>query len=255
MNNNKIFIAELDLDSFKKVIDNACIKKHTFNNYFGIDLSNVKCYGDEENLFIVKQFDGYSRIYIMANDEELVKEVLKSLPCNICINIPSKKGIDAWLPLLGEGGMKQIATYQRYGYVNYRKGNDKNLRFAEKEELSIIDKELHHFFSPLTGHLPKAEELSKMIDEKQIVVNRDAEGKLNGALCYQIKGKKAELPFWFDRAGDGLALLFNVFYLCHQADVRQIVFWVNDVNTNTIAIHKMLGAKEDGLTDYIFNKE
>lgn len=255
MNNSNIIFEELDLDSLKIIIDNACIKKHAFNNYFGIDLSNVKCHGDEENLFIVKQFDGFSRVYVMANDDELVKEVFKFLPYNSCINIPSKKGIEAWLPVLREGGMKQIATYQRYSYVNYRKGNDKNLRFAEKEELSIIEKELHHFFSPLTGHLPNAEELLKMIDEKQIVVNRDAEGNLNGALCYQIKGKKAELPFWFDRAGDGLALLFNVFYLCHQADVRQIVFWVNDVNTNTIAIHKMLGAKEDGLIDYIFNKE
>ncbi len=94
-----------------------------------------------------------------------------------------------------------------------------------------------------------------MILDSQIVVNRDDEGKVNGALCYKIKGKKAELPFWFDKGGDGLSLLFNVFFLCHQADVRQIVFWVNDRNTNTIAIHSMLGAKADGLVDYIFNKE
>lgn len=255
MNNSNIIFEELDLDSLKNVIDNACIKKHAFNNYFGIDLSNVKCYGNEENLFIVKRFDGYCRVYIMANDKELIKEVLKSLPYNSCINIPSKKEIDTWLPLLSEGGMKQIATYQRYGYVNYRKGNDKNLKFAEKEDLYVIEKELYHFFSPLTGHLPNIVELSKMIDEKQIVVNRDSEGILKGALCFQIKGKKAELPFWFDRTGDGLSLLFNVFFLCHQAGVRQIVFWVNDENTSTIAIHKMLGAREDGLIDYMFIKE
>ena len=255
MSSNNVLFKEIDLNCLKSIIDNACIKKHTFNNYYGIDLSNVQCYGDEENLFLVKEFEGYRRVYVMANDKDLVKVVFSSLPFNSCVNIPSKKGIDAWLPLLNESGYKQIATYQRYGYINYRKGNDRNLMFAEKEDLMVIEKELHYFFSPLTGHLPNTDELSKMIEEKQIVVNRDSEGHLNGALCYQVKGKKAELPFWFDRAGDGLSLLFNVFYLCHQVEVRQIVFWVNDVNTNTIAIHKMLGAKEDGLIDYIFNKQ
>jgi len=255
MDSNDIVFEEFGMDCLKSIVDKACIKKHTFTNYFGIELNNVKWYGDDENLFIVKQFEGYSRVYLMANDEKIIKNILSSLPLDSCINIPSKNGIDNWLPLLTGSGFKQIATYQRYGYINYRKGNDKNLMFAEKDDISIIDKELHYFFSPLTGHLPNLDELSLMIDEKQIVVNRDDTGVLNGALCFKVKGKKAELPFWFDRTGDGLSLLFKVFYLCHQADVRQIIFWVNDVNQNTIAIHKMLGAKEDGLIDYVFNKE
>lgn len=255
MVNSDIVFETLALDDLKRVIDNACIKKHAYSNYFGIDLNNVKCYGDEDNLFLVKQYDGFSRVYMMANDEEMIKAVLKSLSENSCINIPSKKGIELWLSILAEAGYNQIATYRRYAYVNYRKGNDKNLFFAEMKDLQLIESELHSFFSPLTGHLPNTSELAKMIEGKQIVVNRDENGVVNGGLCYQITGKKAELPFWFDRSGDGLALLFKVFFLCHQFDVRQIIFWVNDVNENTIAIHNMLGAKTDGLVDYIFNKE
>lgn len=252
METNKI---EFIQDGLSSILNDACITKHTYNNYFGIDLNEVSYYGDKDNLFLVKPYDGFSRLYLMANDEVIIKQVLQSLPTNCCINIPSKKGIDSWLPLLQEGGYKRIATYQRYYYVDYRKGNTRNLSFAEFRDLKLINKELHHFFSPLTGHLPNIDELKNMIEAKQIVVNRDADGAINGALCHQIKGKKAELPFWFDRTGDGLSLLFNVFSLCHQSDVRQIVFWVNNINTNTIAIHKMLGAKEDGLVDYIFNKQ
>lgn len=242
-------------DGLSSILGDAFVTKHNFSNYFGIDLNDVSYYGDENNLFLVKPYDGFSRLYLMANDELVIKQVLQSLPTNCCINIPSKKGIDLWLPLLQEGGYKRIATYQRYYYVGYRKGNTKNLNFAELRDLRLINEELHHFFSPLTGHLPNIAELKVMIESKQIVVNRDADGFVNGALCCQIKGKKAELPFWFDKTGDGLALLFNVFFLCHQSNVRQIVFWVNDVNTSTIAIHKMLGAQEDGLVDYIFNKQ
>ncbi len=249
--NNYVFIEE----GLKDVLDKAFVTKHSFSNYFGIDIDGVRYYGNEENLFLLKPYDGFNRVYMMANNEELIKQVMKSLPTNSCINIPSKKGIESWIPLLEKAGYKQIATYRRYGYINYRKGNNKNLDFAKTSDLSVIETELHSFFSPLTGHLPNKEELSKMIEDKQIVVNRDLDGYVIGALCYQIKGKKAELPFWFDKGGDGLTLLFNVFYLCHQAEVRQIVFWVNDINTNTIAIHSMLGAKEDGLVDYIFNNE
>lgn len=250
-NNSLVFTDE----GLKDVVDKACVVKHTFSNYFGIDLEGVKYYGDEENLFLIKTYDDFSRVYLMANDVEKIRNVLNALPANSCINIPCKKGIDDWIPVFTETVYTQIATYRRYGYMNYRKGNDRNLNFAEIKDLGLIDKELHNFFSPLTGHLPNKEELSKMIEERQIVVNRDFDGQVNGALCYQIKGKKAELPFWFDKSGDGLSLLFNVFYLCHQANIRQIVFWVNDINTNTIAIHKMLGAKADGLVDYIFNNE
>lgn len=229
--------------------------KHKWQNYFGIDLTDTEAVHIGDNLFLKKRYDGFSRIYVMANDESVLTDYLLNLPCNHVINVPSRVGIDTWTPVLVKTKFRHVATYSRYVYSNYRKGNDKNLAFATVEDLEHINNELHHFFSPLTGHLPNTEELAEMIEEKRIVVNRNTEGKVDGALCYKIKGKKAELPFWFDRGGDGLSLLFKVFYLCHCAEVRQIVFWVNDENANTISIHKMLGAKADGLVDYIFNKD
>lgn len=236
------------------LINEFSLRKHKWQNYFGVDLTNVEAVHIGDNLFLKKRYDGFSRIYVMANDESALIDYLLDLPCNHIINIPSRIGIDVWMPVLEKTKFQQIATYRRYVYSNYRKGTDKNLAFATVEDLDCINNELHHFFSPLTGHLPTAEELAKMIEEKQMVVNRNQEGKVEGALCYQIKSKKAELPFWFDCGGNGLSLLFKVFHLCHCSEVRQIVFWVNDENLNTIALHKMLGAKTDGLVDFIFNK-
>lgn len=251
MKENKVlsFVSE----GLKDVIDRACSIKHIYSNYYGIDLCGVRYYGNENNLFLLKSDEGFQRVYLLANKGDEIKTVLKSLPANSCINIPSRIGIDIWLPILKEADYKQVAIYHRYCYLNYRKGNDTNLQYAEKQDRDLIDKELHGFFSLLTGHLPNKNELNKMIEDKQIVVNRDIKGQVTGALCYQIKGKKAELPFWYDKDGNGLSLLFNVFYLCHKAAVRRIVFWVNDSNDKTKAIHTMLGAKVDGLVDYIFN--
>lgn len=238
----------------ENLINEFSLRKHKWQNYFGVDLTDVEVEHIGDNLFLKKRYDDFSRIYVMANDESLLEDYLFKQPCNHTIDILSRIGIDFWAPVLEKTNYRQIATYRRYVYNNYRKGTDKNITFATIEDLECIYNELHYFFSPLTGHLPNTEELAKIIEEKQIVINRNPEGNVTGALCCQIKGRKAELPFWFDRGGNGLSLLFKVFHLCHCADVRQIVFWVNDENVDTIAIHKMFGAKTDGLVDYIFNK-
>lgn len=238
---------------YTELINSFCLKKHLLSNYFGVDNNDIEYYFSESTILIKSNYEGYSRIYLMSDNINEVKELLTQLPVNCVINIPSRKGVGEWNHVLTEGGYQPLATYHRYVYSNYRKGNDKKLSFATVDDTQDIIKSLNEIFSPLTGHLPDEESLNELINNNAIVVNRNEEGVVNGALCFIIKGKRCELPFWFDKGGNGLSLLFNVFYLCHQKDVRNIAFWVNDVNNDTIGIHKLLGAKEDGMVDYIYN--
>lgn len=226
----QIVFNSIDSSELEHIIGKVASVKHTYNNYYGIDLNDVEYYKIEDDLFLRKKFDGYSRIYLMANDEDNIIDVLKKLPSNYVINIPSKKDITDWLPMLKESGYKNIAVYHRYVYTNFKKGNDKYLEFAQLSDIECLQKHLHFFFSPLTGHLPNDKELSVLINNQSIVVNRDENGEVSGALCYKLSGRRAELPFWFDKDGNGLSLLYNVFSLCHKKDVRSIQFWVNDVN-------------------------
>lgn len=238
---------------YTELINSFCLKKHLLSNYFGVDNNDIEYYFSESTLLIKSNYEGYSRIYLMSDNINEVKELLTQLPANCVINIPSRKGVGEWTQVLTEGGYQPLATYHRYVYSNYRKGNDKKLSYATVDDIQDITKNLNEIFSPLTGHLPDEESLKGLININAIVVNRNEEGAVNGALCFIIKGKRCELSFWFDKGGNGLSLLLNVFYLCHQKDVRNIAFWVNDVNNDTIGIHKLLGAKEDGMVDYIYN--
>lgn len=242
-------------EKYTELVNSFCLKKHLLSNYFGIDNNDIEYYYSESTFLIKSNYEGYSRIYLMSDNINETQELLTQLPANCVINIPSRKGVDEWNHALKGGGYQPLATYHRYVYSNYRKGSDKKLTFSTEDDIPEIIKNLNDTFSPLTGHLPDEVYLKELINNKAIVVNRNEEGVVNGALCFIIKGKRCELPFWFDKGGNGLSLLYNVFFLCHQKDIRNIFFWVNDANTDTIGIHKLLGAKEDGMVDYIFNND
>lgn len=242
-------------ETYEKLVNEFGSKRHILSNYYGITTPNMQYAYSEGSLFIRCNYEGFSRIYLMSDDKEEAAGFLKELPKNSVINIPSRNGVDDWQDLLRDSDYSLIATYRRYVYSNYRKGNDKSLSFAEERDVPEIYRILNEVFSPITGHLPDMEDLRVLISKRQIVVNRNADNAVNGAMCFVIKGKRCELPFWFDNSGTGMSLLYNVFFLCHQDDVRNISFWVNDANTDTIGIHKLLGAKEDGMVDYIFNNK
>jgi hypothetical protein len=245
----------LDSDKLRELIYVFSSKKHIFSNYYGIGLTNVKVFESGDNLFLLRHFDGFCRLYIIASDVEIVRSVLFIVPQNTVINIPSKTGVDIWDTLFSGSEIELLAKYHRFNYVNYRKGNKKHLDFAKIDEASVIARHLDHFFSPLTGHLPTISELTEMISNDTVLVNRNEQGIISGALSCQISGRKGELTFWYDYNGNGLSLLYNAFYLCREKDVRIITFWINGENLDTMRLHEMLGAKRDGLIDYIFVKK
>lgn len=227
--------------------------KHLFSNYYGIDLSNVSLLETDKSLFLSKDFGNYCRIYILSDDLDEIIETLSTLPPNSVINIPSRNGIDEWANILNLSGYKQIALYHRFVYRKYPIRKIKKIEYAINSDHQQIRKLLSKYFSSVTGHLPNDEELLLLIEKKNIIVNRDDNNEVNGALCFNIEGKKCYLAFWFDESGMGLSLLNNIFGICSNNEIKMINFWVNDNNTDVIKIHTLFGATPDGMKDYIFN--
>ena len=204
----------LSNESMSQVIDSRICKKHLYSNFYGIDFSETSILKTEKSLFISKDFGEYSRIYIMSDNKDEIVNVLSRLTSNSVINIPSRKEINEWLQVLEESGYQQIALYHRYIYRKYPHRRSKKLDFAKESDYTRISYFLKKYFSPITGHLPNDEELLKLILDKNILVNRDNDQNVNGALCFTIENKKCYLAFWFDESGMGLSLLNNIFSIC-----------------------------------------
>jgi len=243
-----------DKNEILKIVDDALSHKYLYSNFFGIDYSNTEIKVTTNSYFLKKKFDGYSRLYLLSNSNEEVISELKKQEANCVINIPSRKGIEEWKEILEPSGFRQLAIYKRMVYRKYPIRKIKNVCYANNSDMSIIYNEIFSRFSPLTGHLPNTIELTDLIANNNIVVNRDSEGKVTGALCYQIDGTKCYLSFWYDIDGRGLTLLNTVFGICHEKEVKNISFWVNEDNIQVIKMHSLFGAIEDGLIDYVYSK-
>lgn len=241
-------------EKMKQAIDGFCAKKHLLSNYYGLTNEDVSYILTEKSLLLKCEFCGFYRLYIMTDDLDEVHSILSIVPDNCVINIPSRKYPFDWEEILTKASFTKIAKYTRFSYSVYRKGHNRNLIFATKEDIPAIERSLLHFFNPITGHLPSSDELLELIKDQSVIIDKDQIGNLTGAICYRIRGRVAELPFWFHKEGKGLDLLYYVFYNCHKKDVKKISFWVNDTNKEVVNIHKILGAKEDGLSDYIYFK-
>ena len=235
------------------------INKHMFgrpffNNYFGIDLSSVDVFEKDYILLIRKKCEGFYRIYALVQTEELFVELLDKLPKDYVLNIPTRKDISMLDKLFINHGWKRVAVYNRYSNKRIKKRNAFIPNFAAPVELDLIYDMLYQNFSSITGYLPTREELKVMIDQNNILVDRNESNVICGIIGYRIDKNKCYLPFWIDKEGNGLNLLFSVYNIAIDNGVKLIYFWVNDINVDTIRIHTLLGATKDGLTDYIYMK-
>ena len=56
----------------ENLINEFSLSKHKWQNYFGVNLADVEAVHIGDNLFLKKPYDGFCRIYVMANDESVL---------------------------------------------------------------------------------------------------------------------------------------------------------------------------------------
>lgn len=240
------------IDEFQR--NNRVIRSNIFSLVDSSDYS-VMC-GKGTVLFRVPEFN-YHRLFVLSTDLEELSSMLKSLDTEYVINIPSKKGIDDWAGVLEGSGFKHYTTYSRYLNLevpNMEKRSTSTGSFAKSEELQQVLDLLYRSFPPYAAHLPDKEELESMIDEERVITDYGKDGKVCGVNIFTITGPTAYGNVWVDEGERGLEILFDMFNVFIDKGIKRFVFWVRDGNKNVIKLHKMLGAKPDGLKDYTFVK-
>lgn len=229
-------------------------RKLIFNNYFGIDLSDVDFIKTDYTLILRKPYVGFYRVYILSEDEDDLSFLLKDMDKNHAINIPTKKEIFVWDKVLSNSGFYNFALYERYRNKKvFEKNGDLIDYYAVDSDLEEIKKGLFEAFSPITGWLPNDTTLISMIKNRQIMVNRDDQG-MSGIIVYTISGKKADLNAWIGLRGQGIYLFLNMFNLLAEKGVRIANAWINQKNTSVKKMYKIMGFEPDGLKDYIYIK-
>ncbi|MDP4276038.1 MAG: hypothetical protein Q8914_00240 [Bacteroidota bacterium] len=239
----------------------ACIlsKRPAFSNYYGVDLTDTQYIELPESLILKKNHETYSRIYFLSNNAVELMRVLKRLMPEDIINIPSKTAIDQSLEMiLVTGGYKLCGIYERL-YKNSNKSSGPFIQcYARPDELEAIYTLLYSHFNPYLDHLPSREELRRMIEHEQALVNRhEQSGDVTGVIIYTREQSRIYFNCWLDHTGwdNALFLLFNMFNYMGEHQIEKSYFWYDSMNKLNKKMYKILDYQPDGLKDYVFVKQ
>lgn len=245
-------------EELAQLIERYQSKKVILSNFFGLTGHNdyrVIC-GKDTILYCLPEYDSYRLYTICSNKAELIN-MLKSLDSKFVINIPTKKGIDDWNSILVDSGFELYATYSHYMNLTVPTMEKKETStgfFAKPSELQQVYDLLYRNFPIYAAHLPDKKELAKMIEENRVIADYDESGKICGANIYTITGPTAYGNAWVDEGSRGLEIFFDMFNIFIDRGVKRFVFWIRDGNKKVIKMHKLMGAKPDGLKDYTYVK-
>lgn len=230
--------------------------KFQFSNFFGLsdNIPYQMAKAPHSMLVRHKEHDFY-RLCAVTTDLEELKELLLSLDENVyALNIPSKKDISEQQSFLESCGFSLAGIYNRYYNKNIVVRENASGTFAKKEDLDDIIRLLFDNFSVYTDHLPAKDEIGAMIERQQIVVNRFPDGKVGGLVIHTFEKNIAYINAWIDKTGNGIPLMFQTYNIIADKGISYAYFWINAANKSVIVLHRMMGAKADGLVDYTFVK-
>lgn len=238
----------------KSFLQDRLIGKHVFSNYYNQDVSSKDIiYYSENSVILAKYENYYRRLFVISNDLQDLGILLNSIPKDkYVLNYPAKNDINNIIKFLGENSFFHVKTYLRiYNTQVKKRGKLENIQFATINDLEQIKDLFKNEFVDFIAHLPDDNGYLSLINRNNIVVNR-VNGVVKGAFMFEFQGKKCYFKAWVDKNNNGIKLLFDVYTIMADKNVKNAYFWVDSENYNVIRIHKLFGAKEDGLKDYIF---
>ena len=246
-------------DELLKIIDGfQCNNKVLYSNFYGLgSFLTFNVFKGEKSVLIRVPEHNYHRLFVLSADRTELTSILKALDTEYVINIPTRKEVDDWSSLLLECGFEHYATYSHYMNLtvpSMEKRITTTGTFAKPDELQQVYDLLYRSFPPYASHLPDKQELAKMIEGNRVITDYGDDGRICGVNIFTITGTTAYGNAWVDEGERGLEIFFDMFNIFIDSGVKRFVFWIRDGNKSVIKMHKMMGAKPDGLKDYTYVK-
>lgn len=230
--------------------------KILFNNLPVLhDVSLYQISKTDDSLLIRKREHNFYRLFVCSNNDADIKKSLNSLYDDIyLLNIPTKEDIMESKSLLYDCGFELCGVYKRFYNKSIVHRDEVCGAFAHPDDFDDIKAMLYETFSTYTDYIPEDEELLSMISNRQVLVNRYENGRVGGFVIFTIEAARGYINVWLDKTGNGIPLMNKTYNVFEENGVKYVNFWINSQNRNVIVLHRMMGAKSDGLIDYTFLK-
>jgi hypothetical protein len=244
------------LDSLKR--RNAGQKPLT--NYFlqRLDrVANLRMLESEKSLCFLHDEWDFARLYFHTFDASDILQELQTVcwPAIAVTDWISKGDSNAPDQFLSKLGFHLHATYDRIVCKNIRcEPPNANMCLAGETERDAIHALLFRAFDKYADHILPIEELGELIVQKQVFLNRNSHGAINGLALFAVSSQTCNYNLLYNN-GDPLTLaclLGNLYGVLTERGIQSGCWWVRRTRPLVLKLHESFGWKKDGLVDYIY---
>jgi ribosomal protein S18 acetylase RimI-like enzyme len=248
-------------------------KKLVTNFYPNVEKNNIwiaegKFYIIEQGeviYFLKEKSNFYALFFIASSNEELAKSLPKIMKNfeeeSLILDIVQKEETSELLHIFYNASFNYYTSLVRMYRLNSKKdflsATIEGIQEASSRHVASLHNLFRIFFDEKAEQLPEEKELSKWIENKNILIY-ESENKIGGFLIYEITGNTLYLRYWFVhpdfREKKIGSKLFTVFESRGKATNRHL-FWVIKSNKNAIKRYKHYGFVEEKMYNFVLTNK
>src|SRR5271169_1815871 len=181
--------------------------QHPITNYFFQALgksANLRMQMSARSLCFLHDEWDFSRFYFFTFDLGDLEEIFRGInwPPIVVVDWISKSGSAVVESLMTAAGFHLHAVYDRILCRNFRPERlGAPAELAQIEELETIHGSLFRVFDKYADHINPVEELAELIGQRQVIVSRDPQGKIDGCVVFPIAGSSCNFNFLYNNGG------------------------------------------------------
>ena len=257
------------LTVMRKMTDIKKEKTGYFDSNIYSKLDNIEMFEEKEGAMALGVRDrNILRVYFASNNADALSDVLSVFPSS---------GIEIICPAINESTKAAVLSSGYQEKYIYLRGLNKNIteslqsvsqgkyadidindyvQCASIEDAEDIYRYIHDVFDELADHLETYEEVIEDIKNGYYHINR-TDGSLNAIVKSIIEGKKVNMEYIANRGPSVLAHSLYLFALEEAVNkgVNVAYNWIRENNDRSLAFHRRFGIEQDGVRNYVFQKE
>lgn len=252
-----IIFNNTSIEHLTKIILRYQSEKQKYSNFYLNEYDGIEYFECSSTLMLRKKYGTYNRVYFMSSDKDKLSELLKMLTKKDIINVPFKGSINSGIDIILEkSGYVLAGQYERLFSLNNKMRGKFVEKFANNFDLDDISHILNDNFNPYLDHIPSNKILKSMIEQENVLVNRDVDtNKVTGIFIFTPMKNQYYFNCWLDIGGNGLFLLLNMLNYLKEKQIERSYLWVNSNNIEVKNIYYKLGYSNSGLVDYTYVKK